>query len=232
MVEVGGRPLLEWTFAWLLAHGVTEVAVNLHYRPETIRDHFGDGRGHGLQLRYSHEETLLGSAGAAKRLEGWLGEPFLVIYGDVLTDLDLGSLLRRHRETGAAATLAVAEVDDVTRAGIVEVDGEGRVREFREKPRPEEVSSRLANAGVYVLQQRVLREVPIDRASDFGYNVFPALLGAGEPLVAWPVVGYLMDIGEPERLEQARRDAAEQRILLASPVAGGARGPAVEASTC
>lgn len=212
MVEIAGRPLLEWTLAWLRAHGVVEVAVNLHYRPESIRDYFGDGRGYGLQLRYSHEETLLGSAGAAKRLESWLGEEFLVVYGDVLTDLDLGRLLGRHRDSGAAATLAVAEVDDVTRAGIVEVDDAGRVRAFREKPRPEEVTSRLANGGVYALGPRALEHVPTERPSDFGYDVFPALLAAGEMLVAWPVDGYLIDIGEPERLEQARRYMAARGV--------------------
>ena len=134
MLPVGGRPVLEHLVRLLRRHGVTEIAINLHYRPEVIVRHFGDGARFGVSITYSPEERLLGSAGAAKRLEWFFGETFFVLYGDVLTDLDLGSLVDRHRARRAAATLALYEVEDPTRCGIVEVAADGRIVRFAEKP--------------------------------------------------------------------------------------------------
>jgi NDP-sugar pyrophosphorylase family protein len=206
MLPIGGRPILEHLVALLRRHGVTEIAINLHYKPRMIVEHFGDGAGYGVSITYSFEERLLGSAGAAKRLEWFLSEPFLVLYGDVLSDLDLGGLVERHRARGAQATLALYEVEDPTRCGIVELAGDGRIIRFVEKPAPEAVVGNLANAGIYVLEPEVLGLVPPGQAFDFGRDVFPLLLERGGSVYGHRTPGYVLDVGSPERYAQAEAD--------------------------
>jgi mannose-1-phosphate guanylyltransferase len=214
MVPVDGEPVLAHIIAWLARHGVHEVAINLHYRPEAITDFFGNGSRWRVQLRYSQEERLLGTAGAARRLSRFLQDgPFVVVYGDVLTDLDLGRLLgfheeRRRTEPGIAATLALYRVPNPTEVGIVGVDGRSRVTRFLEKPRPEQVFTDLANAGVMIVEPRVLAAIPDGQFSDFGLDVLPALLAAGAPIYGWviPADAYLLDMGSLEKYAQAQRE--------------------------
>jgi NDP-sugar pyrophosphorylase family protein len=223
MVPVGGRPVLEHLLALLRAHGVDEVAINLHHRPEAIVDHFGDGRAFGVAITYAHEPRLLGSAGAARALDGFLTDTFLVLYGDVLTDADLSALAARHRAAGGAGTIGLYEVPDPERCGIAELDGSGRVTRFVEKPAPGAVAGNLANSGIVVLEPSVLREVPPDRPYDFGLHLFPRLLERGAPLFGARLDGYVLDIGSPERLAQAEADYRAGRYRPPRRAAG--RGP-------
>jgi NDP-sugar pyrophosphorylase family protein len=206
MVPVGGRPILEHLIALLRLHGIDDVAINLHYRPEAIVNYFGDGRKFGVSITYSHEAYLLGSAGAARALDTFFTETFLVVYGDVLTNADLSALVARHQKTGAAGTIGLYEVPDPGRCGIVELDGSGRMTRFVEKPAPGTVLGNLANSGILVLEASVLREVPPDEPYDFGLHLFPKLLGRGVPLFGERLDGYILDIGSPDRLEQAEAD--------------------------
>jgi NDP-sugar pyrophosphorylase family protein len=206
MVPVGGRPVLEHLIALLRLHGIDEIAINLHYRPEAITQYFGDGRTFGAAITYSHETRLLGSAGAARALERFLTDTFLVLYGDVLTDANLSALVAYHRETGAAGTIGLYEVSDPSRCGIVELDASGRMTRFVEKPAPGMVAGNLANSGILVLEPSVLREIPPDEPYDFGLHLFPKLLGQGVPLFGERLAGYILDIGSPDRLEQAEVD--------------------------
>ncbi len=215
MLPVAGRPLLEHQIELLRRHGIKEIAINLHYKPEAIVNHFGDGSRFGAAITYSYEDRLLGSAGAAKKLAWFFPETFLVLYGDLLTDLDLRELQWRHALSGALATLALYQPDDPTRCGTVESDREGRVRSFIEKPRHADIRSRLANAGVYVLEPEVLALVSPKTPCDFGYDVFPAMLAGGLPLFAFEVPGYVLDIGSPNRYAQAEADVASGQLSLA-----------------
>jgi mannose-1-phosphate guanylyltransferase len=208
MLPVGGRPILEHLLELLRHHGVTDVAINLHYRPEAIVDYFGDGHSLGMRITYSHEERLLGSAGAAKQLQAFLDETFVVIYGDVLATVDLTELARVHAANRAAATLALYEVDEPGRCGIVQLDALGRVRRFVEKPSPAQRMGNLANSGIYVLDPSVLDHVPPGEPFDFGYDLFPRLLAAGQPLFGHVSQGYILDMGSPERYAQAQADYA------------------------
>lgn len=206
MVPVGGRPVLEHLVALMRVHGVDDIAINLHYRPEAIIEHFGDGRQFGVSITYSHEERLLGSAGAARALDRFLTDTFIVLYGDVLTDIDLSSLVARHRETGAMGTVALYEVSDPSRCGIVELDDSGRMTRFVEKPAPGTISGNLANSGILVLEPRVLREIPPGQPYDFGLHLFPKLLEQGVALYGERFDAYILDIGSADRLEQAETD--------------------------
>jgi mannose-1-phosphate guanylyltransferase/phosphomannomutase len=214
MLPVGGRPLLEHTVGLLRAHGVRDIAMNVHYFPEAITSHFGDGAADDARIVYSREPELLGTAGAARHLIDFLDEPFFVIYGDVLTDEDLSSLAAWHRSTGAALTMTLYRVEDPTRVGIVGVDESGRVVRFVEKPPREEVFSDLANTGILIVEPSVLRDLPADTYLDFGQHILPQLLSAGAPVYARPTDAYVVDIGGPERYAQAQDDASAGRVRL------------------
>jgi len=199
MLPVAGRPLLEHIVTLLRHHGITQQAINLHYKPQTIVSHFGNGQQWGVQITYSFEQQLLGSAGAAKKLHWFLDQTFVVFYGDLYTDLNLRRLLDFHRRHNALATVALYEVSNPTACGIVDLDAGQRIRRFVEKPAPEEVFSNLANAGVYVLEPAVLSFVPSGRPFDFGHDLFPTLLDVGLPLMGYPIQESLIDIGTMEK---------------------------------
>lgn len=206
MLPVGGAPLLAHLFRWLRGHGIEDVAINLHYLPEVITSYVGDGSRFGLEVTYSWEDPILGSAGAAKKLEGYLGSPFLVVYGDMLLDVKLEPLVELHRRGGAALTMGLMETDDPFSKGIVQLDPEGRVLRFVEKPRPGEIEGKLASAGIYVAEASILRHVPVGSHYDFGHDLVPRLLREGAPVFARLLEGYLLDIGTPETYQQAQGD--------------------------
>ena len=176
MVPIAGKPVLEHTVRWLRDHGIRRVAVNLHHRPESVSGHFGDGSRFGVEIQYSEEPELLGTAGGVKRIESFFEDPFLVVYGDVLTDLDLGALVTFHRSaaTVAHATLALDRRPDAAQGGVVELAADNRIRRFVEKPRPGEIHSPWVNSGVMVLDRALLARIPAGRTSDFGREILPS----------------------------------------------------------
>jgi len=206
MVPVGGRPVLEHLVALLRQHDIDEVAVNLHYQPDAITDYFGDGQRFGVRITYSRERELLGSAGAVKQLESFFTDTFVVIYGDVLTNLDLTAVIDRHRARKAVGTVVLYEVDDPARCGIVALDTDGSIARFVEKPPPGTASGNLANAGIYVLEPDVLELIPSGEPFDFGLDLFPLLLKRELPLYGYRTPDYVLDIGSPERYAQAGAD--------------------------
>jgi NDP-sugar pyrophosphorylase family protein len=216
MLPVGGRPILEHLVAYLRRYHVTDIAINLHHKPDVVLEYFGDGRNFGVSITYSPEQQLLGSAGAVKALEWYLkDEPFFVLYGDVLTDVDLGVLMARHCATGALATLALHRVDDPWRCGIVQLDPDGWITRFVEKPPAWATYGNLANSGIYAVDPEVLREIPFGRPFDFGHDLFPALLARGAPLLGYASRHYVLDIGSPERYQRAEFDVRSGRFRSA-----------------
>lgn len=214
MVPIGGRPLLEHTIRLLKAHGVDEIAINLHHCPDVIPAYFGDGRRWGVRLFYSHENPILGTAGAARRLQHFLDRTFLVVYGDVLTDIDLGRFVRAHQSHAAIATLALQSVADPTNKGVVELGPDGMIVRFVEKPTPGTTTSSLVNLGIYVLEPTALDPIPPDTFFDFGYDLFPLLLRQGHRLAGWILDGYAIDVGTLESYAQAEADFQAGRVHL------------------
>lgn len=205
MLPVGDRPLLEQIVCLLRLHGITEIAINLHHKPQSIRDYFGDGAQFGVQIEYSYEEQLLGSAGAVKRLEHYFcDDPFIVFYGDLYTEFELGQLVAVHRSSDALVTMALYEVENPTACGIVELDERGLVTRFIEKPAPGQVFSRLANAGVFVVDPQVIDLIPPDTPFDFGRHVFPRMLTLGMSIQGYVIQELLIDIGTPSNYERAQ----------------------------
>jgi mannose-1-phosphate guanylyltransferase len=212
MLPIAGKPLLEHSIEWLHGYGVNEIAVNLHYRSNTITTRMGDGSNLGVRLTYSYEDPLLGTAGAVRKLRSFFKDaPFVVVYGDVLTNLNLQALLAFHHETvqrdpATGVTLSLYHVPNPTEVGLVEMDSRGQITRFVEKPKPEEVFTDLANAGVMVVEPHIIERIPPDSYYDFGKHVFPQLLATGVPMYGWviPDETYLLDIGTPEKYAQAQ----------------------------
>jgi len=206
MSLVDGRPVLEHTIAHLVRHGVEDVVVNLHHLPEPVVAHFGDGSRFDVRIHWSHEQTLLGTAGGVAYARRHLQEPFLVWYGDNLSDLRLDALAGLHVERGALATIALHRRDDVSSSGIVGVDETGQVRRFLEKPATHDVFSSWVNAGIYLLEPSVLDEVPEGVEWDFGRQVFPALLAREATVMAYRMGEdeHLRWIDRPEDLARVR----------------------------
>jgi mannose-1-phosphate guanylyltransferase len=209
MVPVLDRPVMEHILDLLDRHGIGEVVANLHYFPETIRDYFGD------RLAYSYEPELLGTAGGVRACaQFFAAEPFLVISGDALTDIDLTALAERHRSTGAVATLAVKKVPDTREYGVVLHDRDGRVTGFQEKPAPQEALSDLGNCGIYVFEPRIFDYFPERAFVDWAKDVFPVLLASDVPFYVHELHEYWNDVGSLEELRQGTFDALRGELRL------------------
>jgi mannose-1-phosphate guanylyltransferase / phosphomannomutase len=182
MVPIVGKPCMEHIIDLLRKHGFDDVIVTLAFMPQAIRGYFGDGEAYGVSIRYSVEESPAGTAGSVKLAEEALDETFLVISGDALCDIDLGALVRFHRQRGAMVTIGLKSVPNPLEFGIVVTDGEGRIERFLEKPSWGQVFTDTINTGIYVLEPEVLRHVPTDEPHDFSKELFPLLLEMGRPL--------------------------------------------------
>jgi mannose-1-phosphate guanylyltransferase len=207
------RPFLAYMIEWLAGHGVTEVVLACGFLPDVLRDALeGEEERAGVAIEFVVEPERRGTAGAirfaADELGDRLDERFLALNGDVLTDLDLSTLLRAHAERGAKATLGLHPVDDSSAYGLVSRDGEGAVIEFLEKTG--EAAPGEVNAGMYVLERSVLDLIPPDEQVSIEREVFPRLVGDG--LHGVRLDGYWMDIGTPERYLQASWDILERRV--------------------
>jgi NDP-sugar pyrophosphorylase family protein len=205
MLEIGGRPILEHNVRFLSRYGIRELVVNLHHCPEAITEYFGDGSAWGVQISYAHEPALLGTAGAVANVRQHFDETFAVMYGDNLTTCDLGRLIDFHRRKGGIATVALFHREDATSSGIAEIDAEDRILRFLEKPRPDEIFSRWVNAGVLIMEPPVLDFIPKGCASDFGRDVLPALLAAGQSVYGYRMNEKLWWVDSLEDLERTQR---------------------------
>jgi mannose-1-phosphate guanylyltransferase len=224
VVPVVDRPFLRHQLDLLAGVGVTEVVLSVAYRPERIEAVFGDGSAIGVRIRYAVEETPLGTGGAVRNALPFLDDRTIVLNGDILTDAGLAGIVSRHAAEGASATILLAPVPNPAAYGLVETDAGGRVRRFREKPNPEEITTDTINAGVYVLETRVLDLMPAGINHSIERGFFPALLARGD-LVLGPVHrGYWIDIGTPEKYLQVHRDVLSRRFpvsLEGAPLRGG-----------
>jgi mannose-1-phosphate guanylyltransferase len=199
MLPIANRPFLEHQLDHLHAHGIDRVILSCGYRPDAIRDHFGD------RFEYVVENQLLGTGGAIANAARGLTETFVACNGDVLTDLDLTALVAFHRARRARMTLALHPVDDPSRYGVVVTDERGSVTQFLEKPAPGTAPADTINAGTYVIEPEVLELIEPDRQVSVEYEVFPRLVGSG--LYAQRQDGRWSDIGTPESYLAANLDA-------------------------
>lgn len=221
VVPVANVAIVEQLVRLLRDHGVDRVIANLHWFPETVRARLGDGSELGVAISYEQEEELLGTAGGVRNVRDFLdpgdGEPFLVLAGDALTDLDLSALLAAHRANGGVATLAVSRVADVSEYGVIVAGSDGRIEGFQEKPDPAEALSELVNCMVYAFSPEIFDYFPREEMPDpvdFAHDVFPALLAADVPFHVHEIEGYWNDIGTLREYLQGNLDAVSGQLSL------------------
>jgi mannose-1-phosphate guanylyltransferase/phosphomannomutase len=209
----------------LKQHGFDEIVSTLHYLADEIESYFGDGESHGVKMHYVVEDTPLGTAGAVKMAHDLLaGDTFLVISGDALTDLDLGAVVRHHREQGNDVTIALQRVTNPLEFGVVVTDETGRIVRFLEKPSWGEVFSDTINTGIYVLEPGILDRMQRGKVYDFSKDLFPEMLREGAKLGGYVIDAYWTDIGNLEQYQEANYDAVSGKVRIAFPGAQIAPG--------
>ncbi|HEY6551592.1 MAG TPA: NDP-sugar synthase [Solirubrobacterales bacterium] len=226
MVPVLNRPVMEHIVRLLAGHGFGKAIANLHWFPETIEGHFGDGSDFGLELSYSREEQLLGTAGGVCNAASFLAETFLVVAGDALTDIDFGAMREFHESHDGIATLATKRVSETDQYGVVIAGKDGRIQGFQEKPDPAEALSDLANTCIYMFDSDVFDFFPEPGTSeaakpddaaefaDWAMDIFPALLKNDVPFYSHEIDAYWNDIGNLDELRQGNLDALHGAVRV------------------
>lgn len=211
VVPLVDRPFITFMLEWLRSHGVDDVILSCGFMAEGMRRVLGDGTELGLRVRYLEEPKPLGTGGALKFAEELLAERFFMLNGDVLTDINLTAQLEQHEQSAARATLALIPVEDPSAYGLVRRNDDLSVREFVEKPGPEQIDTNLINAGAYIIERDVLDEMaPAGTNISIEREVFPKLVGRG--LFGYEADGYWLDIGTPDRYLQATYDILEGNV--------------------
>ena len=226
MVPVLNRPVMEHIVRLLGHHGFREAIANLHWFPELIEGHFGDGSQFGIELSYSREERLLGTSGGVRNAAEFLGDSFLVISGDALTDIDLGAMREFHESHDGIATLATKRVADTSQFGVAITGADGRIQGFQEKPAPAEALSDLANCGIYMFRSEIFDFFPEPGTAkvagpddppgfaDWATDVLPALLDGDVPFYSHEIDAYWNDIGNLDELRQGNLDALHGEVKV------------------
>src|ERR687887_1433416 len=210
VVPLVDRPFIAYMLEWLARHGIDDVVMSCGFLATAVRNVLGDGSQYGVRLRFIEEPEPRGTAGALKYAEDLLQERFLMLNGDVLTDIDLTAQIAQHEATGATATLALVPVDDPSAYGLVRLHDDHAVKEFVEKPSADQIDTKLISAGAYVLERGVLDRIAPDRNVSIEREVWPQLVGEG--LYGFPADAYWLDIGTPERYLQGTFDILEGNV--------------------
>ena len=213
LLPVVNQPIMGHVLRLLRRHGVTETVVTLQFLASLVRNYFGDGDEFGMTLSYATEETPLGTAGSVKNAEAALkDEPFIVISGDALTDIDLTDMIEFHRRNNALVTIALKRVADPVEFGIIIADEEGRIERFLEKPTWGQVFSDTVNTGVYIMEPEVLDHVATGTSVDWSNDVFPKLLADGAPLYGYVTEAYWEDVGNHESYLRVQADVLNRLV--------------------
>src|ERR687895_505117 len=210
VVPLVDRPFIAFMLDWLRAHDVHDIVMSCGHLASGVRNVLGDGSAYGIMLRYVEEPRPMGTGGALKYAASLLDDRFLMLNGDVLTDINLTAQLEQHERTGARATLALTPVEDPTNCGLVRTTDGGEVTEFVEKPAPDQIDTRNISAGAYVLERSVLDLLEEAQPASIERDVFPRLVGNG--LYGFVSNGYWLDIGTPERYLEGTFDILEGTV--------------------
>ena len=216
IVPIFDRPFLQFQLDLIKkVSEIDEVILSLNYQPRRIEEIFGDGGDTGLSLRYMVEPAPLGTAGAIKYASANLHDSVVVFNGDVLTEIDLSAVIALHRERKAKATIVLTPVENPSAYGLVETDPQGNIRQFLEKPDPQQITCNTINAGIYILEPDTFDRIPADVPWSIERSYFPSLIERGETFAAYIYNGYWIDIGTHEKYMQVHRDIMDHRYHAA-----------------
>ncbi len=217
MLPLVNRPMMEHIIDLLKRHGIEDIVVTVAFMPNAIRNYFGDGSEFGVRMVYASEETPLGTAGSVRNAMDELDETFLVISGDVLTDIDLTALVAEHKEREALATIGLVRVENPLEYGIVISNEDGSIERFLEKPTWGQVFSDTINSGIYVLEPEIFDWIAADEPVDFSSDVFPALLADGKGVYGSVGEGYWEDVGTLDAYVRAHKDILDEKVSVSIP---------------
>jgi mannose-1-phosphate guanylyltransferase/phosphomannomutase len=217
MLPLVNRPMMEHVIDLLKRHGIDEIVVTVAFMANSIRTYFGDGSELGVQIVYATEESPLGTAGSVRNAMGHLDERFLVISGDVLTDIDLRAIVDFHAARDAVATVGLVHVENPLEFGIVITREDGRIERFLEKPTWGQVFSDTINTGIFVLEPEIFDHIAADRPVDFSSEVFPKLLAEDLPIYGAVAEGYWEDVGTVEAYVRAHKDILDGTVQVNIP---------------
>ena len=210
VVPLVDRPIIVYMLEWLRGHGIDDVIMSCGFLATSVHNVLGDGSEMGIRLRFISEPTPLGTGGALKYAAELLDDRFLMLNGDVITDIDVTAQIAQHEQTGARGTLAMVPVPDPTAYGLIRLNGDNSIKEFVEKPSSDEVDTKMISAGIYVLERSVLDLIPAGRNASIERETWPQLVGNG--LYGFPSEAYWLDIGTPQRYLQGTFDIIEGKV--------------------
>lgn len=214
MIPIFGSPLLEINIKKLKKYGIDEVILSTCYKPQKIERYFGNGKSIGVKVNYVFEEVPLGTAGAIKNAEKFIDDTFLVFNADILTRIDIANLIKFHEEKNAQVTIAATEVENPWSYGVIEHCDNKYITAFKEKPKPNETSSKLINAGIYVFEPEILDEIPEKTIVSVEKDTYPYLLENGFKMTVYNECSYWMDLGTPEKYMQVHADVLNGLLTL------------------
>jgi NDP-sugar pyrophosphorylase family protein len=222
LLPVNGVPLVTYILKWLNKNGISDVVINLCHLGDKIKNYVGDGSKLGVKVIYSEEAKALGTAGGVKKAAKFFDDTFIVAYGDNLTDFNLSSMIKFHRQKKATVTMALFRPPGPSQVGMIEMGKDGRVIKLVEKPKNTfsmttgSVSSSLANAAVYVLEPGVLGYIEENKVSDFAYDVFPKLIADGAAVYGYPLKpgDYFIDIGSIKNYQRVNEDVKAGKVKV------------------
>jgi NDP-sugar pyrophosphorylase family protein len=203
MALIAGRPFLEYQVNWLAAQGIYDIVLCLGYKSEMVKGYFKDGAAFGVRIEYSIEDKPLGTAGALSLARYLLPSTFLMLNGDTFVDFRVEDALGTHKANGAVLSMATVYVKDVAPYGEVIMDQDRRLLTFCEKGRNREG---LINAGIYVIEKKILEDIPMGQNYSLEKEILPSLLEQEQPVYGFVHQGYFLDIGTPENYERAQKE--------------------------
>lgn len=212
MVPILGKPVIFHTLNNLCKYGFKDICVNLHHKPEVIMEYFKNNRDLDVNISYSYEKNLLGTAGAVKKQEAFFDDTFVVMSGDGLSDVNLKKVLQFHKKKKALVTIVLKKVNKKFDYGITVTDKNGRVRSFIEKPSWGDVFSDTVNTGIYILEPQVLKYIPKNKFFDFSMNLFPKILK--KHIYGFVTNDYWTDIGNIYEYKQGVFDVLDKKVKI------------------
>jgi Nucleoside-diphosphate-sugar pyrophosphorylase involved in lipopolysaccharide biosynthesis/translation initiation factor 2B, gamma/epsilon subunits (eIF-2Bgamma/eIF-2Bepsilon) len=212
MIPLVNKPIIEYTVNKLKKSGFDDIIMTLNYMSTNIKNYFKDGSELGIDIRYSVEKWPLGTGGSVKKAEKYIDDTFMVVSGDVLTDVDFNDVVKFHKEKGAIATMVLTEVEDPTHFGIAVMDRDNKITEYLEKPSHEEAFSSVANTGIYIFEPEIFDFFDDkDKEVDFSKDIFPEVIKQDSGIYGYTFDGYWNDIGRPETYLEATYDILDQK---------------------
>jgi len=203
LIPVANKPMLLWNIELLKKHGITDIAINTHYMASQIKEYLDNGEKYGVNIIYSYEEELLGTAGALKNFKDFFDDTFIVLYGDIISKVDLKKLIEFHKQNNAAGTLVVHKTDHPEDSDIVHIDENNQIVNTIHKPGNNDFGT-LGNAAMYILEPEVLHYINSEPC-DFFKDVFPKMLKDGKKLMAYDTEEFIKDAGTPKRIAEVEK---------------------------